>query len=292
MEDELLEAGSASDIEEDAEAKLERLRKAAAHNQRQSGGDAQTSGLPSNCPQPQSRKKKARQKELEKHADDDLEEGVWGGIAVSTADNAFIDIGLQNESPNQATEAGPPLAGNTDEPLASGQDRLFARVAAGQRGMNSRATILSSADKAANGISNVPNGKLPPATKSPKKVIKVSVGPGTMASAPEETHTDSLEERGNGDAIAVNKAERPDFIRCKLFQGEKMGYHFSTGKQGLGYYLDDKALPKAKAKKRRSEAQQVDCVDEFDLDGTIAEIAEADNAEHNTAKAALQKNGN
>eukprot|EP01038_Epipyxis_sp_PR26KG_P004610 gene4610-6487_t len=88
-----------------------------------------------------------------------------------------------------------------------------------------------------------------------------SKGINTKLSSNNPTITPSIDKNdnnNNNNNISENQEEAsPSFIAAKKFSGRKLGYIFTKGKEGLGYYLDKREQNKAKKSTKRLSSEVI-----------------------------------
>ena len=276
IEDELLHPESGSDADEDAEAKLGRLRKAGTGSrlsQQDELADRVTAAQ-----QERRKGRKAKQKVGDPSAEADLDKRVWQGMTASTEgpttingiDQAARDpadsvYGTKHSKVRALQREGNGIA----QAEVTARDGVLAHTAAGQKSLHSRAQILlPSRISTQHGLD--PHSRQ--STRASSKKMAVSVGPQMQSSGMQPAGSDPPEALELG-SIA------PDFIRSKSFSGEKPGYHFGKGQHGVGYYTDaDTAVPGGLPLKRRWTAgrESSEANAPADLVESIAEVSVPD----------------
>lgn len=237
LEAELVAGESGSDEDEDAEAKLTRLRKAAGTQQ--PAGTSEHKTLP---PVREKRRRIGRTAELEP-ADTRLGNELQEGIASASRGPLEIEIS-NNDRPAYEIATEPAQQNNEQdlEPLPgdiTAGDGVLAKTAAGQRALRSRAHILQPP------LSNGQTVTLPKINAG-KTVRAVQVQAGK--SAPE-----------------------PAFIPSETFSGERPGFAFGSGRQGLGYYKGANLQPERKH--RRTSPTSPGRPDQGLLDDAVHDLA-------------------
>lgn len=254
IEAELLDPDSGSDVDEDAEAKLTRLRQAAGAGQQ----DEASESTPGSHAQ---RVKQSKGKNTGQKAGDDASGQVWQGMAVSTEGPITIDP-LDPASPDDSLLAAQPMPAQNGIHLVNGHNRAHIKTAAEQKGLPTRAQALL--PPAANGhAAKQSPGKLVP--KIAKRAAQVML----------EAQPADRDQQGSEPGVTHTSNSAPAFIWSKAFDGEKQGYHFGKGKQGLGYYRDSRVSdgPLSAAKRRRKEAEVSQASKDGETDDAIAEFA-------------------
>ena len=256
-------------MDEDAEAKLLRLRQAAGNN-RNASQDATAAAYQAPS-QKQSKGRKAKQKSRAAAAEQQHGDEDWQGIVAVTEGPTSIESNppgiLLNGNGNVPAVAI--RDGDVEQSEQPAQNGVTDRASAAQIILQSRAEILSPQAKQQ-------KGKAGP--KSAGKRKPVSIGPLPHASAAADGESSAKVEKG--------EVARPAFIGSKAFSGERVGYRFGKGKQGLGYYQDRAAKPTggAAAKRRRSEEDtEAGGTEVDDMLQNIATDGAGDLALHNDA---------
>ena len=212
------EAGS-SDADEDADAKVQRLREAAAASCRKSGQAATTSrpGQPPGNPEKGGRARRPLPIAGEAEAGGNREEQQRGGTAVMTDGPLSVDRDPAGQAAEAAGQLQPEAAAGVDFDQADG---VLAQVARQQGSLRGRAHLFTSE------VQQVPNRASPGRQRKGKKAsgVAVSIGAATAAAVGSAPAT----------AAPAGAATEPATESC----GARPGYTFGNGNQGVGYYLD------------------------------------------------------
>lgn len=254
-----MDPDSGSDVDEDAEAKLLRLRQAAGKS-KNSGEDAAPTALQIARQKP-TRGRKAKQKGGKAAAEERDDE--WQGIVAATDSPTSIDIDVPDRLPNSKA-SNISVADQSAQP--SEQNGSAAKPSAAQLILQSRAEILTPQ-------AGRQNGKAAP--KSAGKRKQVSIGP-LLRTATAQNENSEVPEI----LPEENQAAQPPFIKSKAFSGEKVGYRFGKGKSGVGYYLDKgaKASSNPDAKRRRVDTEKPE--EGAEIDDVLEDIATGNGAQH------------
>ncbi len=255
---ELLEADSGSDMDEDAEAKLARLRQAAQASKPHSS-DSTPTAAPA-LSQKQIRGRKARQK-AETTGDEKLQEEKWQGMIAATEGPTSV----YTESPHtllNGSNTDPTPTSETkfaDQSVHQAQNGGPARQSAVQIILQSRAEALSpQVRKEARHVG----------PQSNRKRKQVSIGPLLQTAAEGKRDTE--------DSMSAFEGEQPAgaaFIKSKTFGGEKLGYRFGKGKQGLGYYLEAGTGVEIKTNAKRWKSEAAGMEEGTEVDAIVEELA-------------------
>ena len=246
-------------MEEDAEAKLLRLRQAAGNHR----DDRQDAAAPAHQGpgQKQSKGRKARQKSAAAATQQTDGDEDWQGIVAVTEGPTSIDTNGPHTLFNGNAPAAVNGEGDVERSEQPVQNGFTGGPSPAQIILHSRAEILSPQAKQ--------KGKSGPKALGKRKPVSIGPLPHTSAAA----DGDSDARVGEGEVAA------PAFIRSKAFSGGKVGYSFGKGKRGLGYYMDAdvKANGWPNAKRRKSVIGIEDS--QAEVDGVLEDIATGGAAE-------------
>ena len=216
------EAGS-SDAEEDADAKVQRLREAAAASRRRSGQAATTSRPGQSLGKPKKGGRARRPLSIAGEAEAaGQEEQPRGGIAVMTDGPLSVDHDPAGQAAEAAGQLQPDGAAGMDVDQADG---VLAQVARQQGSMRGRAHLFTS--------DVVPNRALLGRQRKRKNASGVAVSIGSAAATAVGSATSAA-----APARAATEPAQAVFEPAMEFCGARPGYTFGNGDQGVGYYLD------------------------------------------------------
>lgn len=249
LDEELLDADGGSDVDEDAEAKLTRLREAAAEQSplAEATPDAED-------PVPKNRSKRGK---LKRSRDSGIKQsGLEAEIQQRLTATTDGPQSIQPSTPDDFAVSSSPLLDRglqlADQSKSAAPADVLHRTAVGQASLQARSQILT---PHLNGKQNTRSSPGKSTATTPGIRGAVSIGPQFISETEPIVSISRVENASEG---SQEEAAAAPFIRSDTFDGVKPGYYFGKGTQGQGYYASSKCLdPKQQSKKIRAKRRKL-----------------------------------